>query len=186
MEIWKDIPGYEGKYQASSEGKVRSLDCKITLRGRGGTIYTRNKKGKLLKPKFCKANGYLMFPIAGQKTMTVHRAVALAFWPNPANYREVNHKNGIKLDNRAMNLEWASSSQNRQHAFDNGLQELTRAHSKSQRGSKSAVAKLDEWKVLKIREDHKNGVSQRALSRIYKVSKSTVGAIVHRQTWTHI
>ena len=111
MEIWKDIPDYEGLYQVSNLGNIKSLN------------YNNTKKEKLLKTKHDK-RGYLAIELRnkGKRYYTrVHRLVAMAFIPNPNNYPQVNHINGIKSDNRVYNLEWCSVSKNTKHAFDNNL-----------------------------------------------------------------
>lgn len=104
-EIWKDIPGYEGLYQVSSLGRIKSL-----------------RTGKLRKPGNNGA-GYLFVPLSNKTTKNryVHRLVALSFLDNPYNKSTVNHKNGIKTDNCVGNLEWATQSENSQHGFDTGL-----------------------------------------------------------------
>ena len=97
MEIWKDIPEYEGKYQASSFGRIRSIaSSKIMSSNRSDSDYIvvnlyKNKK---------------------RKTFLVHRLIAKTFIPNPNNLPIVNHKNENKQDNRVCNLEWCSTSYN--------------------------------------------------------------------------
>lgn len=107
VEIWKDIVGYEGLYEVSNQGRVRSLD-RITNNG------TQLRKGKILKGKI-RSNGYasVHLSINGKtKWLNRHRIVALAFLPNPNNYPVINHKNEDKTDNRVENLEWCTIAYN--------------------------------------------------------------------------
>lgn len=121
-EIWKDVVGYEGLYQVSNIGRVKSLDMILPYE-RHNKKATRIRRGKLLT--FSKTNsGYLRVIMANNgihKLILVHRLVAQAFIPNQLNKREVNHINGNKTDNRVENLEWVSSSENKIHAFKNKL-----------------------------------------------------------------
>lgn len=119
MEIWKEITNYEGTYEVSNYGSVKSLSRKV---GHFSGIL-RVLKEKLLKPDVDKA-GYLLIGLRKdniQKKFLNHRLVAAAFIPNPSNKLEVNHINGIKSDNRVENLEWVTSSENKIHAFKEGL-----------------------------------------------------------------
>lgn len=186
MEIWKDIPNYIGQYQASNSGKVRSLDRFTEQLGRCGKPYKRFIKGRVLAQKFCKANGYFMLCFPKKKTMTVHRAIALAFHPNPLGLKEVNHKNGIKTDNGALNLEWTSSSKNRQHAFANGLQKNSIAAGLRRRGSNNATSKLDEATVIQLLADYKTIKSQRRTAKKYGITKTTAASIINGKTWRHV
>lgn len=112
MEKWKDVIGYEGKYQVSNLGRVRSLNH-ITVDSLGRT---RTHCGKI-KSVNQNRNGYLQVHLLHQKLVSVHRLVAESFIPNPRCLKDVNHKNGIKTDNRVENLEWVSRSENIQHAY---------------------------------------------------------------------
>lgn len=99
IEIWKDIPEYEGLYQVSNLGKVKSLYF---------------GKEKILKPSKNK-DGYLhvnLWKNGKPKSFTSHKIVALAFIPNIQNLPQINHKNEIKTDNRVENLEWVSPKEN--------------------------------------------------------------------------
>lgn len=121
-EIWKSVVGYEGLYEVSNLGRVKSLDMVLPY-ARHGKITIRIRKGVILTPAKMR-NGYLRVGVSNNgkhKLNLVHRLVAMAFIPNYNNYREVNHKNCDKSDNRVVNLEWVNSSQNKIHAIENNL-----------------------------------------------------------------
>ena len=106
MEEWKSIPGYEGLYEVSSYGRVRSVD----------RYDNRNcfRKGKVLSPGI-RLDGYLIINLCCNgkyKTISVHRLVALTFLPNPDNLPCVNHKDEDKTNNRVDNLEWCTQQYN--------------------------------------------------------------------------
>ena len=118
-EIWKDIQGYEGIYQISNKGRVKALKKKVHKIIKGKECYPSYKE-KILKISNHNRNGYLKINITKDnvnKTCQIHRLVAKAFIPNPNNLPQVNHKNGIKTDNQAENLEWVTISENHKHAF---------------------------------------------------------------------
>ena len=129
MEEWKAIKGYEGRYEVSNTGKVRSLDYH-----RRGII----KELKISVDRY----GYpcISLPTGGNKKkhFTIHRLVAMAFLANPEDKPEVNHKDGNKLNNHADNLEWVTMQENQRHAWGNGLKEGSRRMS-SERGKSAAT-----------------------------------------------
>lgn len=111
-EVWKDIEGYEGLYQVSSEGRVRSCARKY-LAGN----HHRSVKDRILK-LHVNTNGYIHISLRKEKGpmfFRVHRLVATAFIPNPYNKGDVNHKDGVRSNNKATNLEWATRSENLLH-----------------------------------------------------------------------
>lgn len=108
-EIWRDIKDYEGLYQISNLGRVRSLDRFIKQ-----ALQYRLLKGRV-KPCNKNPNGYLKINLCkngNSKTFLVHRLVAQAFLPNPNNLPEVNHKDENKENNYVDNLEWCTSRYN--------------------------------------------------------------------------
>lgn len=111
-EIWKDIPGYEGVYQASNLGRIKSIeriDC-------GG----RHLKGKILSQ--CVVKGYVKVGLnyaQSNKQCSVHRLVAMAFIPNQNKYSQINHKDENPLNNRVENLEWCDYLYNRNYGHRN-------------------------------------------------------------------
>ena len=107
MEIWKEIKGYEGLYEVSSEGRVRSLDKWV----KGKVLYL--KKGKVLKESY--SDGYPQVVLTKderRKSYKVHRLVAESFIDNPNNLPCIDHINTIRTDNRIDNLRWVSYKEN--------------------------------------------------------------------------
>ena len=160
----KQIKGFED-YSVDTEGRVWSM--------KSGKV----KERKPLKHK----DGYLQINLRKDgkvKNLLIHRLVAIAFIPNPKNYTQVNHKNGIKTDNRLENLEWCSGSQNMKHAFDLGLQ--------CNKGSKNSKAKLKDEDIPVIHKRLANGEHIKDIAEDYSVNNSTIKHIKYKRTWTHI
>ena len=110
IEIWKDIENYEGLYQVSNLGRVRSLERDVYYSN--GII--SHLKEKILVPVLDK-DGYQIVSLYKNrklKTMKVHRLVAMAFIPNPENKPQINHKDEVKNNNVVENLEWCTSKYN--------------------------------------------------------------------------
>lgn len=121
-EIWNDIDGYKGKYQVSNLGRVKSL-YHVVIRKNGHPMPINEK---ILKPGVS-SNGYFTIVLAkngNKNTRTIHRLVASHFIENIDNKKEVNHKDGDKLNNRVSNLEWVTPSQNIKHSYDTGLKTI--------------------------------------------------------------
>ena len=145
-EIWKDIPGFEGLYQVSNLGRVKSLPKK-TWNGRGYYVSTE----KILKPNTL-AKGYYQVELKRDSQrccLQVHRLVAITFIqnPNPSEYNQVNHLDGNKQNNRVDNLEWCNNGMNQRHAWATGLQKVS---GKAGRPKRAVVlSKGGENKVFK-------------------------------------
>lgn len=186
-EIWKPIPGYEGLYEVSNLGRIKT---------RGDRPHYRRAAGDLIKNQRIKRL-YLrvgLWKKPRQYHPYVHRLVALAFiGPPPDDTRRfVNHIDGNRFNNRADNLEWVSSRENSQHAARLGLMASgdrhgSKLHPESVvRGTRQGLTRLSDDDVKEIRRLFDEGHPQRAIARAFGLGKSTVAHIGHRRTWTHI
>lgn len=123
-EIWKPINGYDGMYEISNLGNVKSLARAYTrVYKKQNKINEVCMKEKLLTP-FIGKRGYVTVDLSKDKQRThkyIHQLIAVAFIPNPNNYTVINHKDGRKLNNSIDNLEWCTDKMNKQHASDMGL-----------------------------------------------------------------
>lgn len=176
-EEWKDIENYEGLYQISNLGRVKSLAKVIKTWYR-----TCNMREKLLK--LCSASdGYFIVILCkkgNNKTYRVSRLVAQAFIPNPDNYPQVNHINSIRTDNKVKNLEWCTAQYNVIHSYKNGFRHGTK-------GEKCPFAKLTNKQVLEIRQKYiPYKYTYNKLAKEYKIHPIHVGHIIRRQSWKHI
>ena len=165
-ENWKDIPGYEGRYQVSDQGRVWSV-----WRG-----------GRVSKPCVHR-DGYLWVRLCFDgvdKMQFVHRLVAVAFLPSVAGKDEVNHQDLDKKNNRVTNLEWASRSDNMRHAAAAGL-----VPAPDNSGTKNGMAKLDETKVRQIRS-MRVVATQENIAVLFGVSRRAVGQILSGKRWKHV
>ena len=155
----KDILGFEGLYAVTKDGKIWShyksawRKCVLDKDGYLYVILIKNRKNFNMK---------------------LHRAIALAYIRNPENLESINHKNGVKTDNRIENLEWCSMKSNRAHA------QLNRLY---RQGEKHAYATLTNKQISEIRRVavmEKLGPS--ALAKRFKITKSHASNIVHYKT----
>lgn len=172
-EVWKDIPGFEDKYQASTKGNIKSLDRKITP---APNQKSRFRRGQVLKPTL--SGSYLTVSLEGT-TYTVHSLVADTFFPgNKEKNYVVNHKDFNTLNNNYMNLEWISQRENIQY---------NKTYLQGNFGENQKDAKLNEKTVLEIRHLIEQGtVSQNKIAELYGVSPTTISDIKSGKKWSHI
>ena len=178
-ELWKDIDGYEGLYQVSNKGRVKSLDSVGSRNVPGLESYI--VKGRVLSPSKHR-HGYrlIMLRKDGHRgSFLVHRLVAKAFLQNPKSNRVVNHKDGVKDNNCVDNLEWVTNGENNQHAWNSGLR-------KKLYGSKSTNAKLTDSDVRHIKMGLLCGIQVGELSDIFEVSRATIGNIRTGKTYPNV
>jgi hypothetical protein len=177
---WVDVVGYEGIYQITRCGKMRSLDRLV--KGRGGN--RQRVKGTLLKPSI--SDGYLYFHLrdgeGGRHNKYMHRLLCVAFLPNHKNYPCVNHKDSNRANNSLDNLEWCTQQQNIQHAYDNGRIENLNAA----RGEQSGVSILKDWQVREIKHKLRGKETVASIARDYLVDFKTISSIRDNKTWKHI
>jgi hypothetical protein len=163
-EEWRDIPGYEGMYEVSNTGKVRSMGY-----GRVRELTPSPQNNGYLHVTLCKSRA--------KKGMLVHALVALAFIGSRPNKMQINHKNGNKHDNRVENLEYVTSKENIRHACETGLM--------NNKGENNGCAKLSKSDAENIRLEYGKGkVTQYQLAKKYGVSQSLVYQIINRKIWS--
>ena len=166
-ERWLPVVGYEGLYEVSDLGDVRSV-----------RRTTNSRAGHVLKATLNNW-GYIQVHLSREGRViwsTVHRLVLAAFVRPPAVGEQGNHINGVKTDNRLSNLEWVTPSGNIRHAHRTDL---------APRGERSSRAKLTEAQVLQIRALGKN-LTGRELARRFGVSCSAISLILNRKHWQHV
>ncbi len=173
-ELWKPVSGYEGCYEVSSLGRVRSLTRHVNhVNG------TCPKYGKILSQS-PNTKGYLLVGLCvegEQKTKTVHKLVALAFLVNPDDLPEVNHKDGNKSNNSDSNLEWSSGEDNIKHATRNGLRA---------KGKSLPSTKLSESDIPIIRLRIANGESFSKIGKSYGINHKAIIAIHTGRSWSYV
>lgn len=174
-EIWKPVPGFGGWYEASSIGRIRSVDRVVEKRHSSGAIMQQKYKGKLLKPTH--DDGYLRIQISvnkKRKFIGVHRLVLLAFIGKPSDGYVGRHLNDNPLDNRIENLAWGSHNDNMADRKE---------HGNYTQGESHPMSKLKKDDVLSIRKSKETGGT---LSKKFNVGTSQISRIKRKQSWVHI
>lgn len=168
QEVWKPIAGYEGLYDVSDRGNVRSYQ---------NYGFELKKEPKILRPTLNKY-GYPTVTLcknAKHKQKSVHRLVAETFIKTKNSALQIDHINGIKTDNRVTNLEWVTPKENTLRSVRLGLKP---------RGEKHGNSKLKQKEVEKMRELYKTGnYSHRKLGVLFGVSHCVVGKIIRNEAW---
>jgi len=170
VERWKDVPGWEGFYQASSRGHIRSVDRIITrVDGRSKSV-----SGRPLVPFTNPSSGYLQVSLSiyGKKKLCyVHRLVAASFLGAPGNGLEVCHCDGNKLNNTLGNLRWDTRSGNHADKLRHGT---------SNRGEKHGLSKLATAQALEIK---RSSAAPGVLASRFGVSRATIFLIRSGKNW---
>lgn len=176
-EVWRDINGYEGIYQISDLGRVKSLE-RIVKSGNK----MRKLKERIRTPVKHKL-GYMCLNLSKEseiKGHLIHRLVATHFLPNPNGYPEVNHIDGDKTNNIHTNLEWCTRKENINHAIDTGLTK--------QNGVDSHWSKLTNDEVFAIRIMYKKDerATYENLAEQFGVGASTIGRVVRKEVYQNV
>ena len=171
--IWKPVPEFEGRYEVSIMGRIRTIQRKVNARWGYRFIKPKLLPVKLdSKKKYCLVDPH---KDCARKTLLVHRIVGQVFIPNPLNKPAINHKNGNKLDNSATNLEWVTVKENIEHSISTGLVDS--------KGVKNAMSKLNEKQVTEI---YKASGFQYEIAKRYNITQTTVSEIKTGKNWKHV
>ncbi len=178
-EIWKPIKSFEGYYDISNHGRVRSLDRLTKYK----LIFERKYFGGIKPLQIYSGYYYIKLNKNGiYKNPKIHRLVAEMFIPNPQNKKMVNHLDGNKLNNHFSNLEWCTAKENVNHS----IHVLGNHHGRL--GSQNGRAKITEAEVIEIRR--LSGVSKYytcvLLSKMFGVNSRSVSNILLNKSWKHI
>jgi len=187
IEVWKAIPGYEGIYEVSDQGNIRSLDRYVyrptLLWGQAAMTFC---EGREMKPSRDR-KGYLRVTLSNgckktAKTFPVHRLVAMAFIPNPDNLPQINHKDENKANNNVDNLEWCTNQYNcsyngkGERGYQNGASKYSKAVAKYDKEGNE----VGRWRSY-LAAAKANGVTQPSISHCAKTGAITHDGYTYRQ-----
>lgn len=170
MEEWRDIKGYEGLYQISSLGEVKSVE-RISPQG--------HRLKERIRKTYIDRYGYRAINLCKNGVITkydIHRLVAIAFIPNPEEKPQVNHIDGNKLNNCVENLEWNTCSENISHAFRTGIKKPFHIH---RYGESNSNCKVKDDDIKSLINDFKSGMRRDDLILKYGIGKTQMYRIVN-------
>lgn len=175
-EIWKPVVGWEGSYEISDFGNVRSVNRLV--KNKWGTMNIRKQQAIRSKPNIRCGYPYVILRRDGKsKTVKCHTLVLTAFaGPRPPNM-EACHNNGVRTDNRLSNLRWGTRKENVQDRFLHGTNTV---------GVRNGRAVLDDNSVRSMRMMLSGGMLQKDAATLFGVSKSLVGVISQGIRWSHV
>ena len=167
-EEWKDVNGWSGKYQISSLGRLKSF---------GGKYKKKHPEGYLTEGTIdCLGYRVLTLRVPGKRWMQrAHRLVAEHFCEKKDGLNFVNHKDGNKLNNHYLNLEWVTAGDNIRHAVATGLLNL--------KGERHPHAKLTIEKVMKMRDLRKQGLTHQEIANMFGVDRRQAGDVINGVNW---
>ena len=168
MKRYKDIQGYRGRYRIYEDGRIWSAWGKKFKKRRiskDGYVVTVlwNKRAKSVKCKW----------------FSIHRLLYLYFIGKIPKGKQINHKNGIKTDNRLENLEIVTPLENTRHAWRIGL-------SKRLHGEETSLAKLNDSNIRQIRALKNTGKTQKEIAKVFDVDQTNIHYILSGKTWSHV
>ena len=186
MEIWKPVVGYEGLYEVSSYGRVRSVDHYANT----GIRHSEKRlvSGHVLK-QAAKRDGYLSVDLSKEnrvKTIHVHKLVATAFLEKQEQHTQVNHINCDKHDNRVENLEWCTCEENRAHAKLNGR--YHNPNKKAVRCKQTNMVFASSYKAAEWVNETRYGNAKQTKNIASKIRAACLGMqkVAHGYTWEQI
>ena len=184
-EVWKDVVGYEGMYQVSNLGRIRSLDRFVN--SSVINIGKKKTKGRILKQCIC--HGYLVVSLGKNgKTQRVHRLVANEFIPNPENKPHIDHINTIRTDNRVENLRWVTAKENSNNPISKEkIRKVMTGRKQSEESNNKRKEKAKKQKVICVETNtiyesmkecgRKNGITSSQISRACRGIRKTAGGL---------
>lgn len=176
IEVWKSVVGYEGIYEISNFGNVRSVERVIVYED--GRIYNYPSRNLSFNKTVQGYNSVHLYKNCKRKNKKVHILVAEAFLDNPENLPDVNHIDGQKRNNHVDNLEWSSRYDNMRHAFETGLANNT--------GTNHGNNVYTEEQILKVKELLNLNIPYSDIETETGVKRGTIYVVKSGKQWKHL